>query len=77
VTFHQSSDVTVLGVANKIALRMAGSGAVFDFHGPFPDGDSIGDLTAAVSTITGVPPDLIGLGPQYFKFSLGKGFTMI
>jgi CheY-like chemotaxis protein len=47
--------VTVLAPAQQITLPMTGDGAVFDFRGPFPDGDSIHDLTTAVSTHTRMP----------------------
>ena len=65
MTFHQGGDVTVLGAADQIALPMTGNGAVFDFCGPFPNGDGIDDLTTAVSAITGVPrAAYTPLGPQ-------------
>ena len=65
MTFHQSGDVTVLGAAEQIALPMTGDGAVFDFCGPFPDGDGIDDLTTVMSAITGVPRAADPpLGPQ-------------
>src|ERR1700674_2300929 len=55
MTFHQGSDVTVLGAANQVALPMAGNGAVLNFRGSFPDGNGINDLPTAVSAHTGLP----------------------
>jgi hypothetical protein len=55
MTFHQGGDVTVLASAQQITLPMTGDGAVLDFCGPFPDGDSIHDLATAVSTNTRMP----------------------
>src|SRR5580698_5627103 len=44
----QRRDVTVFCATDEIALPMTGNGAVLDFCGPFPDGNSIYDLTARV-----------------------------
>jgi len=54
MTFHQGCNVTVLAPAQQITLPMTGDGAVFDFRGPFPNGDGIDDLTTAVSANTRV-----------------------
>ena len=44
---------------------MTRNGAVLNFSGPFPDGDSLGDLTARVSKDTGVlRPAYAALGSQ-------------
>ena len=44
MAFHQSGDMTVVGAADQIALPMTGNGAILDFCGSFPDGDSIDDF---------------------------------
>jgi hypothetical protein len=49
MSFHQRCDVIVFGSAEQIALRMTGDGAIFNFCGSFPDGDSIDDLTPGLS----------------------------
>jgi hypothetical protein len=65
MTFHEGSDVTVLGAAKEIALPMTGNGAVFNFCGPFPNGDGIDDLPARLSANTRVQRAAdAALGPQ-------------
>ncbi len=59
MTFHQSGDVTVVGAADQIALPMTGDGAVFDLSRPFSNGDSVDDLTAVISAITGTAGDIL------------------
>jgi hypothetical protein len=65
MTFHEGSDVTVLGAAKEIVLPMTGNGAVFNFCGPFPNGDGIDDLPARLSANTRVQRAAdAALGPQ-------------
>ena len=47
--------MTIFCAANEIAFPMTGNGAVLDFCGPFPDGNSIYDLTARVFKDSRVP----------------------
>ncbi len=46
MSFYQGHDVTVLCVADEMALPMTGNGSVLDFCRSFPDGDGIDDLAA-------------------------------
>ena len=55
MSFHQGRDVTVAGTAEQISLPMTGDGAIFNFCRPFPDGDSIDDLTPGLSASPRVP----------------------
>ena len=55
MSFHRRCNVAVRADTQQIVLPMTGNGAVFDFCGPFPDGDGIDDLTTVVSTVTRVP----------------------
>jgi hypothetical protein len=78
MTFHQSRNVTVPGAANEIAFPMTGNGAILDFCGPFPDRDSIDDLTAGLSADTRVlRAAYAALGSQvpnqlFFQLSIRK-----
>jgi len=54
MALHQGYDVTVARTAQQIALPMTGNGSVFDFCGPFPDGNGH-DLAAALPTNTRMP----------------------
>jgi hypothetical protein len=65
MSFHQCCDVTVPGAGEQIALPMTGNSAVFNFCGPFPNGDGIDDLTSGLSASLRVPrAAYTPLGPQ-------------